>query len=215
VAIRKAVGRLVDELPEERFTPGLVDSYWAKGAAIMVCQDHETSDWLAVSVPNMTAWEGSKLKVVGLEALTTFKRVAAWIPGPVVDTDTFLRRLCRLNRGLETADWRVYERREESNGLRLVLSIDQDSVATPERLQWKPSSGVARAVFSLLGAKSQEKRDKPTEAVMVEDARPSRLTELGSRPVAPSEAPEHKVYPGLEPSTGPCLEAPGRELSSS
>jgi hypothetical protein len=27
VAIQKAVGRLVDELPEEGFTPGLVDSY--------------------------------------------------------------------------------------------------------------------------------------------------------------------------------------------
>jgi hypothetical protein len=46
VAIQKAVGRLVDELPEEGFTPGLADSYWAKGAAIMVCQDQETCDWL-------------------------------------------------------------------------------------------------------------------------------------------------------------------------
>jgi hypothetical protein len=44
VTIQKAVGRLVDELPEEGFTPGLVDYYWAKGAAIMVCQDHETCD---------------------------------------------------------------------------------------------------------------------------------------------------------------------------
>jgi hypothetical protein len=83
----------------------------------------------------MTAWEGSKLKVVGLEALPTFKTVAAWIPGPVEDTDTFLRRLRRLNRGLETAHWKVFERREESNGVRLALSIDQDSDATLERLQ--------------------------------------------------------------------------------
>jgi hypothetical protein len=37
VVIQKAVGRLVDELLEEGFTPGLVDSYWAKGATIMVC----------------------------------------------------------------------------------------------------------------------------------------------------------------------------------
>jgi hypothetical protein len=38
-AIHSAVGRLVDWLPEEGFTPKLVDTYWAKGAAIMVCQD--------------------------------------------------------------------------------------------------------------------------------------------------------------------------------
>jgi hypothetical protein len=90
VAIQKAVGWLVDELPEEGFTPGLVDSYWAKGAAIMVCQDQETCDWLTGSVPNMRVWEGSRLKVVSLEALPTFKRVAAWIPGSMEDTDMSL-----------------------------------------------------------------------------------------------------------------------------
>jgi hypothetical protein len=159
VDIQKAVGRLVDELPEEGFTPGLVDSYWAKGVAIMVCRDQETCDWLTGSVPNMRPWEGSRLKMVSLEALPTFKRVAAWIPDAVEDTDTSLRRLRRLNRGLETAQWRVYERREEANGVRLVLIIDQDSVAALERLQWKPFSEVAKAVFSLLVAKSQEKKE--------------------------------------------------------
>jgi len=34
--IQQAIGRLVDELPEEGFTPRLVDSYWAKDTAIMV-----------------------------------------------------------------------------------------------------------------------------------------------------------------------------------
>jgi hypothetical protein len=29
--IQRAIGRLVDELPEEGFTPTLVDSYWSKG----------------------------------------------------------------------------------------------------------------------------------------------------------------------------------------
>jgi hypothetical protein len=42
VYIQRAIDRLVDELPEEGFTPRLVDTYWSKGAAIMVCQDTET-----------------------------------------------------------------------------------------------------------------------------------------------------------------------------
>jgi len=29
--IQRAICRLVDELPEEGFSPSLVDSYWAKG----------------------------------------------------------------------------------------------------------------------------------------------------------------------------------------
>jgi hypothetical protein len=69
--IQRAIGRLVDELPEEGFTPRLVDSYWSKGAAIMVCHDELTKDWLAAKTSTMVAWEGSRLKVVGLDALPT------------------------------------------------------------------------------------------------------------------------------------------------
>jgi hypothetical protein len=67
----------VDELPEEGITPKLADSYWSKGAAIMACQDEPTKDWLAAKVPTLAAWEGSKFKVVGMDALPTYKRVVA------------------------------------------------------------------------------------------------------------------------------------------
>jgi hypothetical protein len=39
VEIQRAIGRLADRLPEEEFTPRLFNTYWAKGVAIMVCQD--------------------------------------------------------------------------------------------------------------------------------------------------------------------------------
>jgi hypothetical protein len=71
VDIQWAIGRLVDELPEEGFTLWLVESCWAKEAAIMVCQDEQTRDWLAARVPTLVAWEGSRLKMVGLDALPT------------------------------------------------------------------------------------------------------------------------------------------------
>jgi hypothetical protein len=87
----------VDELPEEGFTPRLVDSYCTKGVAIMVCHDIMTRDWLISKVPTLEIWEGSRLKVVGLDALLTFKRVAAWFPGPVVDMERYFLRLSRLN----------------------------------------------------------------------------------------------------------------------
>jgi hypothetical protein len=82
--IQQAIGRLVDELPEEGFTPRLVDSYWAKGAAIMVCHDESIKDWLAARVPTLV---GSRLKLVGLDALPTYKRVVAWFPGPAEDAE--------------------------------------------------------------------------------------------------------------------------------
>ena len=72
----------------------LVDSYWAKGASIMACHDEVTKDWLAASVPTVVAFKGSRLMLVGLDALPTYKRVVAWFPGPAKDMERYLFRLC-------------------------------------------------------------------------------------------------------------------------
>jgi len=48
---QRAICGLVDELPEEGFTPSLIDTYWPKEAAVVVCQDEGTRDWLGSKVP--------------------------------------------------------------------------------------------------------------------------------------------------------------------
>jgi IS1 family transposase len=80
--------------------------------------------------------------MVGLEALPTFKRVAAWFLGPMQDTEMLLQRLSQLNRGLETGHWWVYQRREEPNGVRLVLRINKVSVTMLEGMEWRPFNDV-------------------------------------------------------------------------
>ena len=124
----------------------------------MVCQDESTKDWLAARVPSFVAWEGSRLKLVGLDALPTYKRVVAWFLGSAEDAERYLLRLRRLNQGLDTRHWRVYERKEEPSGVRLVLSIDTASVTMLERLKWRPFSSVGQATFSLLGIKPEGKK---------------------------------------------------------
>jgi hypothetical protein len=66
------IGGLVDWLPEEGFTPRLIDMYWTKEAAAVVCLDEEIKDWLASNIPTLRAWEGSRLKMVGLDALPPY-----------------------------------------------------------------------------------------------------------------------------------------------
>lgn len=46
VSIRWVIRGFEDGLPEEEFTPRLIDTCWAKGASIMARQDEETRDWL-------------------------------------------------------------------------------------------------------------------------------------------------------------------------
>ena len=91
----------------------------------MVCQDELTKDWLAARVPTLAAWEGSRLMMVDLDALPTYKRVMSWFPGSMEDTERYLVRLQRLNWGLDIRHWRVYERKEELNGVCLVHMLLQ------------------------------------------------------------------------------------------
>jgi hypothetical protein len=42
INIQRAIGGLVDELPEEGFTSRSIDTYRAKGVSIVVCQSKET-----------------------------------------------------------------------------------------------------------------------------------------------------------------------------
>jgi len=76
VDIQRVIGELVDELPEEGFTPRLTDTYWTRGAAIMVCQDKETRDWLASKVPKLGRAVGSRWWVWML-----FLPTKEWWPG--------------------------------------------------------------------------------------------------------------------------------------
>jgi hypothetical protein len=85
--------------------------------------------WLTARAPTLVTWEGSRLKMVGLDTLPTYKIVVAWLMGPVEDMERYFQRLCRLNQGLDTMQWRVYKHREQPNGVRLVLSIDTSVTA--------------------------------------------------------------------------------------
>jgi len=124
----------------------------------MVCQDVSTKDMLASKIPTLEAWEGSRLKVVGLDALPTFRRGAAWFPGPAEDTERCFSWLHRMNRGLDTGQWRVYEGREKHNGVSLMLSIDTASVTVLEGLCWQTFSDVGKSTFSLLDAKPEGRK---------------------------------------------------------
>jgi hypothetical protein len=52
----------------------------------------------------------------------------------------------------------VYKCKEESKGVRLVLSVEPSSIAILEGLGWRPYSRVGHAVFSLLGVKPEGRK---------------------------------------------------------
>lgn len=146
VDIQRVIGGLVDEIPADRFTSRLKELliFYARmrGPGI---------GWLVK--PTLKAREGSRLKMVGLDALLTCRRMVAWFPGTMDDTGRHFQQLCRLNQGVDTNHSRVYERKEERNGARTVFSIESTSVTVLERMGWRQFSSVEQAIFSLLGVR--------------------------------------------------------------
>jgi len=71
--------------------------------------------------------------MVGLDALPTYKRVVAWFPGPRKDMEHCFQQLRRLNQGLNTSHWRVYECKREPDRVHLVLSIDSPLITAWHR----------------------------------------------------------------------------------
>lgn len=148
--IQAAIIAEVEKVPVGDPLPLIRDTYLARGAVVAVCEDQNTVDWLGKQVPNMTPWEGSRLAVVGMEALPTFKKVALWIPGPSATTPVFFDRLERLNTGLRTGAWRVWERRNATAGVRLIVSMDASTVELLGARGMRLYCGAGMATVTLL-----------------------------------------------------------------
>ena len=58
-----------------------------------------------------------------------------------------LQQLHKMNQGLDTTHWRVYELGEEPNGVCHALSIDFPSVVVLGKMGWQPFSGMGRDLF--------------------------------------------------------------------
>jgi hypothetical protein len=133
VNIQQVIGGLVDELPEEGFTPRLINTYWARGAAILVARTSRTRIGWVVRYQRL---RHGRLKMVDLEAPPTYTRVVAWFLGSMEDMEHYFQRLCRLNQGMNTDNWRVNEYKEKSNRVCLVLSIDSSTITALEWIRW-------------------------------------------------------------------------------
>jgi hypothetical protein len=82
----------------------------------------------------MVAWEGSRLKMVWLDVLPTYKKVVAWLLSPLMNTERYFLRLRRLNRGLDTGHWTVYERKRNPMDSALCSVLKQ--FPTPHWNEW-------------------------------------------------------------------------------
>lgn len=169
VRVRKAVMLAIDNLPVNGPTPPhcirFKNSYADRGSVIAVCNE-ATKSWLVKVAPTLELDDGCKLKAVEVKDLLEYKKVAAQIPGPPVESELIMKRLQRQNPDLATLRWRITERKEvEEKDVHLVLTLDTASLEILEnKYAWRPAYGMGEAEFTLLPYKLTAEADESESA---------------------------------------------------
>ncbi len=130
-----------------------------QGMYIMTCADQATKEWLENAVLELPPLEvdGHTVKF-GTQDPSKRTKVSVYIPSPrsttVADTAVILQRLQKQNRSaLNTQLWTVHARVTAPKGVRLILGVDDSSLAGLKRLDWQPYFEFTRVMFSPEGAR--------------------------------------------------------------
>jgi hypothetical protein len=87
VNIQQAIGGLWDELPKKGFTSRLINTYQQKELPLWYARMRRPGTGWVVRYQLLRYGRTFRLKIVGLEALPTYKEVVAWFLGPVKDRE--------------------------------------------------------------------------------------------------------------------------------
>lgn len=135
----------------ENVMPRFDECTFHDGYLMIVCADEFSKKWLQCKIPKLNpVWPNSKLRVVNAYFQETAKltKFIVFIPGPKESVTNIFQRLCRMNPGLSTIGWRVHNRFKCEFGGKIVLAVDQISLANLELINFQPYYGLTRLFFS-------------------------------------------------------------------
>jgi hypothetical protein len=100
------------------------------GALIYTCADQQSGQWLVKAINHHRLGIGVRLKATDARNLPKPVKVTLRTRDKVAQTqEELLTWIKNLNPGLNTEHWKVLDKQSELKGQRLILHIDQDSLA--------------------------------------------------------------------------------------
>lgn len=159
-ALDKQIWKTLVGLPPEVAMPNFHESRLVQGAYMISCANDPSKEWLKEAVKSLKPWEGAKLHLVEQSDLPKLKRMLVWIPGETKELTEIYNLLERQNPGLCTRNWRLFSKTPDpQRGSRLVIGVDEASVAFLKTKDFRPFLGMKRVTFVPL-EKSKEKTDQ-------------------------------------------------------
>lgn len=118
----------------------------------IVCADIFTKKWLERTIPSLILWPTAHLRVVNAYSNDSpiLIKCVVFIPGIKESASKILQRLSRMNPGLSTAYWRVYNRCPLPFGENMTLGIDRTSLANLKLIDFQPYYGLTRLFIQIV-----------------------------------------------------------------
>jgi len=115
------------------------------------CADATSSQWLEQATKTLQPWEGATLKFVQGKDLPKPHICVAYLPDDAAGTrlqpEKVLSRLKIMNHGLNTQEWVILHRVESGPGQTWTFSVDEMSMSTLQKLEFRPFFGFGRVTF--------------------------------------------------------------------
>ncbi|XP_037956816.1 uncharacterized protein LOC119686329 [Teleopsis dalmanni] len=102
------------------FRPGLI---------LIDCVTEEAAEWLELTIPKLTGWEGMELTTYTEDKIFGLHMITVCLPRATgIETKDLLDLLITQNDGLHTHLWKVFSSKEIKNGKVLTIRIDRRSL---------------------------------------------------------------------------------------
>ncbi|CAH1259537.1 unnamed protein product [Diabrotica balteata] len=112
-----------------------------KGAAIVVCRNRYSKEWLDSLIPQLKRRDGRDLRIADLKETVGGGggeiQAILWVPKHYINDKEYLTKtLAKENPGLETGHWVIKSRKNKKTGVQIY--INQDDVSCLKKLNMEP-----------------------------------------------------------------------------
>lgn len=184
-SLQYAIMAAVEDIPEGGPQVQFQSCTFRPGWLQVTCVNQESVSWLTGVVNTLQPWDGASLKCVSGDQLPKPHICVAYIPDEGsrrLTSEQVLTRLRKMNHGLFTLEWTVLHKEITGPGQTWTFAIDDRSMATLERIGFKPYLGFGQVVF----------RPKARPSQLASKPGPSKRSEK-SRGPGPSGKPPVSV----------------------
>lgn len=184
-AVGEAIFEESDGLP-------LFESTTIRGNFLMVTAIDEFSfNWLIAKAPLINVWHGFVIKACSAADIPKIKKALLWIPGKkLLPTAELLNRLEKVNPSLGCKTWRVFSRKEETHGCRLLIGFEETWLESLLALKMKPFWSTVRAQITMIGEVKKRQSKVPREWSKKDRPVENAAANSGGPPISPSTSGE-------------------------